>query len=95
MHSWNGVNMIDRIQPHELLASYQVALQVVSSELRWKIYYVATQMLLRALVHIRLSVFSDVRCFLYLPTALLIDLPNGGVSAFIPSSFSTCLFQPI
>ena len=87
--------MEDRIQPRELLASYQIALQVVSSELRWKIYYMATQMLLRTLAHIRLFVFSDVRCFLYLSFALLIDLPNGGVSAFFPTHFCTCVFQPV
>ena len=60
MHSWNGTNMLDRIQPRELLASYEVALRVVSSELRWKIYYIATQMLLRTFTHIRLSLSSNV-----------------------------------
>ena len=56
MMLWDGSNMSARIRAHELVSTMASAVQSLSAELRWKVFYVAIQMLLRTLVHLRLIV---------------------------------------
>ena len=60
MVSWDKRSMLPRVQPQELLDAYVDALQSLSIELRWKVFYLATQMLLRTVTQLRLAAFSDV-----------------------------------
>ena len=60
MVSWDKRSMLPRVQPQELLDAYVNALQSLSIELRWKVFYLATQMLLRTVTQLRLAAFSDV-----------------------------------
>ena len=60
MVSWDKCSMMQRVQPKELLDAYTDALQSLSIELRWKVFYSATQMLLRTVTQLRLAAFSDV-----------------------------------
>ena len=60
MVSWDKRSMLPRVQPQELLDAYGDALQSLSIELRWKVFYLATQMLLRTVTQLRLAAFSDV-----------------------------------
>ncbi len=56
MMLWDGSDMSARIRAHELVSTMASAVQSLSAELRWKVFYVAIQMLLRTLVHLRLIV---------------------------------------
>ena len=60
MVSWDKRSMLPRVQPQELLDAYVDALQSLSIELRWKVFYLATQMLLRTVTQLRLAAFGDV-----------------------------------
>ena len=60
MVSWDKRSMLPRVQPQKLLDAYVDALQSLSIELRWKVFYLATQMLLRTVTQLRLAAFSDV-----------------------------------
>ena len=60
MVSWDRCSMLQRVQPQELLDAYTDALRSLSIELRWKVFYLATQMLLRTITHLRLAAFGDV-----------------------------------
>ena len=51
---WDGASMTDRLRPTALLSCYAASLRSVSVEMRWKVFYVAIQMILRTLVHLRL-----------------------------------------
>ena len=51
---WDGASMADRLRPTALLSCYAASLRSVSVEMRWKVFYVAIQMILRTLVHLRL-----------------------------------------
>ena len=51
---WDGASMIERLRPTALLSCYAASLRSVSVEMRWKVFYVAIQMILRTLVHLRL-----------------------------------------
>ena len=51
---WDGASMTDRLRPTALLSCYATSLRSVSVEMRWKVFYVAIQMILRTLVHLRL-----------------------------------------
>lgn len=60
MLAWNAKSMSERIQPQELLCAYRDSLKAISTELRWKVFYMATQMLLRTVSHLRLIAFKKV-----------------------------------
>ena len=51
---WDGANMTELLRPVSLLSCYASALRALSAEMRWKVFYVAIQMILRTLVHLRL-----------------------------------------
>ena len=56
MMLWDGSDMPARIRAHELISAMVNAVQCLSVELRWKVFYVAIQTLLRSVVHLRLVV---------------------------------------
>ncbi len=60
MLAWDGKSMYERIQPQELLCAYGDSLKALSIELRWKVFYMATQMYLRTITHLRLVAFKKV-----------------------------------
>jgi hypothetical protein len=51
---WDQNDVSVRSYPSNLLQYYEMALESISVELRWKVYYGAVQMFLRTLVHLRL-----------------------------------------
>ena len=73
---WDNTSVSQRMIPSDLFRYYDKAVQAISNELRWKVYYMATQMVLRTLTQLRIVLHSNVRiAFVYSS-----DLPSVRVS---------------
>lgn len=57
---WKGRSVKERVQLTRLFNYYDQAVNTMSTELRWKVYYTATQMMLRTITHLRLVLHSNV-----------------------------------
>lgn len=63
---WDNTSVCQRMIPSQLFHYYDEAVQAISNELRWKVYYMATQMVLRTLTQLRIVLHSNVRiAFVY------------------------------
>ena len=58
---WDYRSVKERVQLTRLYSFYDQAVNTMSTELRWKVYYTATQMILRTITHLRLVLHSNVR----------------------------------
>lgn len=57
---WDCRSVAQRVVCTELLQYYEEAVKAVSNELRWKVYYMATQMVLRTITHLRIVLHTNV-----------------------------------
>ena len=63
---WDGKSFTKRIMTCTAFQTFHEAIQSISNELRWKVYYIATQMILRTLTHLRIVLHSNVLIFFFL-----------------------------
>ena len=63
---WDCKSFTKRIMTCTAFQTFHEAIQSISNELRWKVYYIATQMILRTLTHLRIVLHSNVLIFFFL-----------------------------
>lgn len=62
--SWDCKSVKERILIDKIYTYFEKAVSIMSMELRWKVFYVATQMVLRIITHLRIVLHTNVGVFI-------------------------------